>query len=159
MAGPTLLAALLILGAGMAQGQTAPKAAPKKAAAPAAKAPAKKAATPVAKAPAKKKAATPAKKTTKKRVVSRPLRQTVPAAERYRQIQQALIDKGYLQGSASGAWGQDSVAALRQFQADQKLDGSGKINALTLIRLGLGPKRDPAVQNGRLPEAAPKTEP
>ena len=80
-------------------------------------------------------------------------------SQRYRQIQQALIDKGYLQGSASGAWGQDSVAALRQFQADQKLDGSGKINALTLIRLGLGPKRDPAVQNGRLPEAAPKTEP
>jgi peptidoglycan hydrolase-like protein with peptidoglycan-binding domain len=147
MAGPYLLAALLILGAGMAQGQTAPNPAPKKAAAPAAK------------APAKKPAATPAKKTTRKRVVSGPPRQTGPTAERYRQIQQALIDKGYLQGSATGAWGADSVAALRQFQADQKLEASGKINALTLIRLGLGPKRDPVVQNGQLPEAGPKAEP
>ncbi len=147
MAGPYLLAALLILGAGMAQGQTAPKTAPKKAAAPAAK------------APAKKKAATPAKKTTKKRVVRGPVRQTGPTAERYRQIQQALIDKGYMQSSATGVWEQDSVAALRQFQTDQKLEASGKINALTLIRLGLGPKRDPAVQNGQLPEAEPKAEP
>jgi peptidoglycan hydrolase-like protein with peptidoglycan-binding domain len=134
MAGPTILAALLILGAGMAQGQTAPKTAPKK-------------------------TATTPKKTTKKRVVSGPVRPAQPTAERYRQIQQALIDKGYLEGSATGAWEQDSVAALRRFQTDQKLEASGKINALTLIRLGLGPKRDPAVQNGRLPEAAPKTEP
>ena len=147
MAGSYLLAALLILGAGMAQGHTAPKTAPKKAAAPAAK------------APAKKKAATPAKKTTKKRVVRGPVRQTGPTAERYKQIQQALIDKGYMQGSATGDWEQDSVAALRKFQADQKLEVSGKINALTLIRLGLGPKRDPAVQNGQLPEAEPKAEP
>jgi peptidoglycan hydrolase-like protein with peptidoglycan-binding domain len=147
MAGPYLLAALLILGAGMAQGQTAPKTAPKKAAAPAAK------------APAKKKVATPAKKTTKKRVVRGPVRQMGPTADRYRQIQQALIDKGYMQGSATGAWEQDSVAALRQFQMDQKLEVSGKINALTLIRLGLGPKRDPAVQNGQLPVAGSKTEP
>lgn len=147
MAGPYLLAALLILGAGMAQGQTAPKTAPKKAAAPAAK------------APAKKKAATPAKKTTKKRVVRGPVRQTGPTAERYKQIQQALIDKGYMQGSATGDWEQDSVAALRKFQADQKLEVSGKINALTLIRLGLGPKRDTAVQNGQLPAAGSKTEP
>jgi peptidoglycan hydrolase-like protein with peptidoglycan-binding domain len=146
MAGSYLLAALLILGAGMAQGQTAPKTAPKKAVAPAAKAPAKK-------------AATPAKKTSKKRVVSGPVRQTGPTAERYKQIQQALIDKGYMQGSATGDWEPDSVAALRHFQADQKLEVSGKINSLTLIRLGLGPNRDPAVQNGRVPEAEPKTEP
>jgi peptidoglycan hydrolase-like protein with peptidoglycan-binding domain len=83
----------------------------------------------------------------------------VPTAERYRQIQQALIDKGYMQDPATGDWGLDSVAALRRFQTDQKLEVSGKINALTLIRLGLGPKRDPAARNGQLTEAAPKTEP
>jgi peptidoglycan hydrolase-like protein with peptidoglycan-binding domain len=65
-----------------------------------------------------------------------------PDAERYQQIQQALADRGYFKGQVNGHWGDDSVDALKRFQADQKLDSDGKINSLTLIGLGLGPKHD-----------------
>lgn len=73
----------------------------------------------------------------------RPIRSTqqTPTPDRYKEIQAALIDKGYLQGEATGEWGPDSVDALKRFQADQNLDVDGKIGALSLIALGLGPKR------------------
>lgn len=64
-----------------------------------------------------------------------------PSPERYKEIQQALIDKGYFQGSATGAWGSDSTEALRRFQQDQKLEPTGKLDSLSLIALGLGPRR------------------
>lgn len=66
-----------------------------------------------------------------------------PTPERYREIQQALIDRGYLQGPASGVWGPDCVQALKKFQQDQNLEPSGKVNSISLITLGLGPKREP----------------
>ena len=43
-------------------------------------------------------------------------------------------------GDASGHWDQGSIEALKKFQADQKLDSTGKLNSLSLIALGLGPK-------------------
>ncbi len=68
-------------------------------------------------------------------------RQAEPTPERYKEIQDALAAKGYLQPeSASGHWDQTSIDALRKFQADQKLDSTGKLNSLSLIALGLGPK-------------------
>jgi len=69
-------------------------------------------------------------------------RQQVPTPDRYRQIQEALAAKGYLKGEPSGVWNGESTEALRRFQADQKLDPSGKLNSLSLIALGLGPRRD-----------------
>lgn len=71
-----------------------------------------------------------------------PSYQSHPDAERYQQIQQALADRGYFKGDVNGKWGDDSVDALKRFQADQKLDNDGKINSLTLIGLGLGPKHE-----------------
>ncbi|HWQ52340.1 MAG TPA: peptidoglycan-binding domain-containing protein [Bryobacteraceae bacterium] len=71
-------------------------------------------------------------------------RQLAPEPERYREIQQALIDKGYLQGPASGQWNQESADALRRFQREQNLEPNGKINSLSIIALGLGPKYDTA---------------
>ena len=72
-------------------------------------------------------------------------RQTAPTQERYKEIQQALASKGYLKPEeANGSWGQASVDALKHFQAEQKLEPSGKINSLSLIALGLGPKRETA---------------
>ncbi len=68
-----------------------------------------------------------------------------PTPDRYREIQQALVNKGYLQpGDVTGVWNQGSIDALRRFQADQKIDSSGKINALSLIALGLGPRHETA---------------
>ena len=72
-------------------------------------------------------------------------RQLAPTPDRYKEIQNGLVAKGFLQPEdAGGAWNQTSVDALKKFQAAQNLEPSGKINSLSLIALGLGPKHDPA---------------
>jgi peptidoglycan hydrolase-like protein with peptidoglycan-binding domain len=68
-------------------------------------------------------------------------RQLAPTKERYQQIQQALAGKGYYSGEPNGVWGQDSTEALKRFQTDQNLTPDGKLTSLSLIALGLGPKR------------------
>jgi peptidoglycan hydrolase-like protein with peptidoglycan-binding domain len=99
----------------------------------------------------KKKAATSAKSrrssrsgatTTRARRVGPP-RQAQPSTERYIEIQQALAAKGYYTGEINGVWDADCVAALKRFQAEQNLTPDGKLGALSLIALGLGPKREP----------------
>lgn len=126
------------------------------AAKPAKKAPAKKSAakSTAKKAPVKRSAA---KKSTGKagarrastsrtpvrKAASWRSRQGAPTPDRYKQIQQALAAKGYLKPEdATGRWDSNSVEALKRFQDDQKIAGTGKINSLSLIALGLGPKRE-----------------
>jgi hypothetical protein len=116
------------------------------------------AATTTAKSTAKKAASSTAK-TTSKRAKSKAVktppaatwrtRQQAPTSDRYKEIQQALVDKGYLKAEPTGVWDADSVGAMQRFQMDQKLTPSGKINAPSLIGLGLGAKSAGA------PEAAP----
>lgn len=88
---------------------------------------------------------TASRKSSKKRRAAsrRPPRQQTPTSERYREIQQALREKGYYSGEVNGAWGADSVEALKRFQADNRLQPDGKLGALSIISLGLGPKRAP----------------
>lgn len=123
------------------------------------KAPAKKSAHKLA-APAKKKPATSkkGKKAPAKRATWRN-RQLAPTAERYQEIQNALAAKGYLRPEdAGGVWNPASVDALKKFQAAQNLESTGKINSLSLIALGLGPRREttlpkpPAGQGLDLPD-------
>lgn len=73
---------------------------------------------------------------------SRPRGQAEPTPDRYREIQQALQQKGYLQGEPTGRWDAGSMEALKRFQQDQNLDASGKLDSLSLIALGLGPQRN-----------------
>ncbi|MBI3933538.1 MAG: peptidoglycan-binding protein [Acidobacteria bacterium] len=54
------------------------------------------------------------------------------------EIQRALAEAGYYSGTANGIGGDASITALKQFQQDQGLEPTGKIDALTLIRLDLG---------------------
>jgi hypothetical protein len=75
---------------------------------------------------------------------SAPPHQAGPTPERYKEIQESLISKGYLEGSASGVWDQSSMDAMRKYQTDQKLEPTGKITAKALINLGLGPKDESA---------------
>ena len=100
-----------------------------------------------------KKSTSPAKKTTttakrhfttrKPAVASWRATQKAPTPDRYKEIQQALASKGYLEsGAPTGVWDNSSVEALKKFQADQNLEPSGKLDSLSLIGLGLGPKRD-----------------
>jgi hypothetical protein len=73
-------------------------------------------------------------------------RQSAPTPDRYREIQEALVEKGYLSSEdATGTWGPSSADALKKFQAEQTLDTTGKIDSLSLIALGLGPKHDTTV--------------
>ena len=71
------------------------------------------------------------------------------------EIQQALIEKHYLNGPATGVWGPESVDALKHFQQDQTLEPTGKLNSLSLIALGLGPKRESAPVVAPAPGTAP----
>lgn len=83
--------------------------------------------------------------------------QQAPAPERYKEIQQALVSKGYFQGEPNGEWGPDSANALKRFQAEQNLTPDGKLTSLSLIALGLGPKRLTA--QAHAPAAADATKP
>jgi hypothetical protein len=81
-----------------------------------------------------------------------------PTPERYRDIQQALVDKGYLKSAPNGVWDAQSTDALRQFQTDRKLSPTGKISSASLIALGLGPKNNQPEPGGappKPPEASP----
>jgi hypothetical protein len=80
-------------------------------------------------------------------------RQVVPAADRYREIQQALVEKGYLKSEPDGVWDGQSSDALRQFQTDRNLSPTGKLSSASLIALGLGPK--PAASSP--PRSSPPT--
>lgn len=116
--------------------------------------------------PAVKKSSTPA---TKKPVATRkkasvkhtakpasPPRQQQPTSDRYRAIQQALIDRGFLDGEATGQWDQQSINALKKFERSQHLKEDGKIDSMILIALGLGPERTQAA-NQLLVSEVPST--
>jgi hypothetical protein len=83
--------------------------------------------------------------------------QREPDPERYKEIQQSLSDKGYFAGPVNGAWGSESVDALKRFQRDQNIDDDGKLGSLSLIALGLGPKRGGADAGAVEKPAGPDT--
>jgi hypothetical protein len=130
--------------------------APAKTAAATKKAPAKKGATTTAnRAATTRTASSRGKKAPAKRVTWRN-RQMAPSPDRYREIQGALAAKGFLSpDDATGTWNQTSSDALKKFQAEQNLESSGKINSLSLIALGLGPKRDPSPAAPKPPSIPP----
>jgi hypothetical protein len=106
--------------------------------------------------------ATKASSRLKGKIARKPLRsyQQAPTPDRYREIQQALVSKGYYKGEPSGEWSADSSDALKRFQADQNLMPDGKINSLSLIALGLGPKRLTAKSDAAPPsQIAPPVSP
>ncbi len=75
-----------------------------------------------------------------KKVAVARVTQLHPSSDRYVEIQQALVARGYL-NEATGTWGNESVSALKKFQLDQELPADGKLGALSLTALGLGPRR------------------
>jgi peptidoglycan hydrolase-like protein with peptidoglycan-binding domain len=87
----------------------------------------------------------------KKTVARRSPSQRTPSLERYREIQQALQAKGYFGGETDGKWGSSSIDALKKFQQDQSLEPTGKINSLSLIALGLGPKYEKSAETSQAP--------
>ncbi len=77
------------------------------------------------------------KKSSKKKS-SRPRGQTAPSPERIHEIQDALTKKGVYTGVPTGTWDDSTSSALRNFQSANHLTPTGKLDALTLQKLGLG---------------------
>jgi peptidoglycan hydrolase-like protein with peptidoglycan-binding domain len=67
--------------------------------------------------------------------------QQAPSLDRYTEIERALAERGYLLKDPDGKWDQRSSEALKKFQVDQSLPADGKLSSMSLIALGLGPKR------------------
>ncbi len=74
----------------------------------------------------------------KKHHAKREPTQKAPTADRVTEIQSALARGGYYQGDPNGKWDSNTVAAMQKFQSANGLNSSGKIDATTLQKLGLG---------------------
>ena len=81
-----------------------------------------------------------AKKTSRKR--SKPRRrergQKAPTPARIQEIQAALVREGVYPGEPNGKWDARSIEAMKRFQAAHGLSPTGKFDALSLQKLGLG---------------------
>jgi peptidoglycan hydrolase-like protein with peptidoglycan-binding domain len=64
--------------------------------------------------------------------------QAAPTADRINAIQSALAKNGAYLGSPSGKWDDFTVEATKKFQSTHGLNPTGKMDALTLQKLGLG---------------------
>jgi len=64
--------------------------------------------------------------------------QAAPAPDRINEIQGALARKGVYTGTPSGKWDDSTMEAMKKFQASHGLNPTGKYDALTLEKLGLG---------------------
>ncbi len=74
----------------------------------------------------------------KRRKSSRQSSQKAPTSDRITEIQSALARGGYLQGDPTGKWDSTTVAAMQKFQSSNGLEANGKLDALSLQKLGLG---------------------
>ena len=64
--------------------------------------------------------------------------QTAPTSDRIREIQSALQKDGSYTSEPSGKWDATTVEAMRTYQDKNGLSPTGKIDAVTLNKLGLG---------------------
>lgn len=78
------------------------------------------------------------KKTTSKSKASRARGQMTPTPDRIKEIQAALVQADVYQSTPTGKWDNATVEAMKKFQQSNGLNPSGKLNALSLQKLGLG---------------------
>ena len=78
--------------------------------------------------------------------------------ERVTKLQKALIEKGYMTGTANGTYGPTTREAVTKFQTDNKLDADGVAGAGTLALLYGTATPDPAAATGTA-EAPATSEP
>jgi peptidoglycan hydrolase-like protein with peptidoglycan-binding domain len=109
--------------------------------------------TPAAQTSAKKKKTV----SSKSRRKSRPAAQKAPTPDRIKEIQSALQREGAYKGQPTGKWDDATVDAMKNYQDKNGLNATGKIDAVTLNKLGLG--SDTAGKGAPVPAAstAPST--
>jgi peptidoglycan hydrolase-like protein with peptidoglycan-binding domain len=81
---------------------------------------------------------TASKTSTRKKKVKKVKGQAAPTPERITEIQEALTKKGVYSGTANGQWDDPTSDAMKKFQTSNGLSPTGKLDALTLQKLGLG---------------------
>lgn len=81
--------------------------------------------------------------------------QTAPTPDRIMEIQAALAKAGAYDGDPTGKWDANTTAAMTKFQQSNGLAPSGKLDALTLQKLGLG--SDTAGKGAPRPATPPTT--
>lgn len=64
--------------------------------------------------------------------------QKAPTPDRISQIQEALAKDGSFSNTPNGKWDDTTVEAMKKFQGSHGLNPSGRLDALTLEKLGLG---------------------
>ncbi len=64
--------------------------------------------------------------------------QKAPTPERISEIQTALARGGYYQSEPNGKWDSNTISALEKFQSANGMNASGKLDAPSLQKLGLG---------------------
>jgi hypothetical protein len=67
-----------------------------------------------------------------------------PEPERIQEIQQALVQAGYLNVQPNGRWDDQTREAMRRYQANHGFPVTGLPEAKSLMKLGLGPHPLPA---------------
>jgi peptidoglycan hydrolase-like protein with peptidoglycan-binding domain len=108
---------------------------------------------------------TPAQTTVKKkkstssksRRTPKPAAQKAPAPDRIREIQSALQREGAYQGNPTGKWDDSTIEAMKTYQGKNGMSPTGKIDALTLEKLGLG--SDTAGKGAPVPAASTNNPP
>jgi peptidoglycan hydrolase-like protein with peptidoglycan-binding domain len=78
------------------------------------------------------------RKTSKKTSRKKDKGQQAPTPDRITEIQQALSKTGSFGGTPNGKWDDSTVEAMKNFQTTHRLNPTGKLDALTLQKLGLG---------------------
>lgn len=108
--------------------------------------------------------------TSKKSVIKRPAKkrkprqraQTVPTPARISEIQSALAAQGVYKGQPNGKWDAPTMQAMKDYQSAHGLTATGKLDALTLQKLGLGSEiagRAAPLPMPQSPSAPPSAEP
>jgi peptidoglycan hydrolase-like protein with peptidoglycan-binding domain len=77
-------------------------------------------------------------KSTKSRKSSKPVGQKAPTPDRIKDIQSALQREGAYDGEPTGKWDDSTVEAMKKYQDKNGITPTGKIDAQTLNKLGLG---------------------
>ncbi len=75
---------------------------------------------------------------TSKKSIRRVRGQKEPTSDRISEIQTALGKDGSFSGAPNGKWDSATVDAMKKFQESHGLNPSGKLDAKTLQKLGLG---------------------
>lgn len=81
------------------------------------------------------------------RLPSKPSGQRAIDNTRATQIQTSLIGSGYLSGQASGHWDSETETAMQKYQSDNGWQTKLIPDSRAIIKLGLGPDRDPEASN------------